>query len=123
MESVENLERAHTSGKVRTAGGVCAVGGAGWLVNGILSLVISQPVGTAFVIAEVFWLVIQSLLLIGVVGLALSGAAPGWFGGISLGIALLGRADFVAAGGHSLIIRDGLGLLPLGGLGTAGGGA
>ena len=119
MESVENLERAHTSGKVRTAGVLCAVGGAGWLANGVLSLVISQPVGTAFVIAEVFWIVIQSLLLIGVGGLALSGAAPGWFGGISLGIALLGRADFVAAEVHSLIIRDDSDLLPLGALVTA----
>jgi hypothetical protein len=27
-------------GKVRTAGVLCAVGGAGWLVNGLLSLVV-----------------------------------------------------------------------------------
>lgn len=119
MESVQELERARTPDKVRTAGVLCAAGGAGWLVNGVLSLVIIQPVGTALVISEVFWIVIQSLLLIGVVGLALSGAAPGWFGGISLGIALLGRADFVAAEVHSLIIGYDSDLLPLGALITA----
>ncbi|MBA4116976.1 MAG: hypothetical protein H0X71_11220 [Rubrobacter sp.] len=119
MESVQELERARTPGKVRTAGVICAVGGAGWLVNGVLSLVIIQPVGPALVISEVFWIVIQSLLLIGVVGLALSGAAPGWFGGISLGLALLGRVDFVVAEVHSLIIGYDSDLLPLGALITA----
>ena len=119
MESVQSLERARTPGTVRTAGVLCAIGGAGWLVNGVLSLVMSQPSGAAFAISEVFWIVIQSLLLIGVVGLALSGAAPGWFGGISLGLALLGRADFVAAEIHSLIIGDDSDLLPLGALITA----
>lgn len=116
MESVQSPEQARM---VWTAGVLCAVGGAGWLVNGVLSLVISQPVGTPFVIAEVFWIVIQSLLLIGVVGLALSGAAPGWFGGISLGLALLGRADFVVAEVHSLIIGYDSDLLALGALITA----
>ncbi len=119
MEGVQGLERTSTSGTVQTAGVLCAIGGAGWLVNGVLSLVISQPSGAAFVTAEVFWIVIQSLLLIGVVGLALSGAAPGWFGGIALGIALLGRLDFVAAEVHSLIIGDDSDLLPLGALITA----
>lgn len=119
MDNVQSLERVRTPGAVRTAGVLCAVGGAGWLVNGLLSLVIYQPVGTAHAITEVFWVVIQSLLLIGVVGLALSGAAPGWFGGISLGIALLGRVDFVAAEIHSLIIGYDSDLLPLGALITA----
>ncbi len=119
MDNVQSLERVRTPGTVRTAGVLCAVGGAGWLVNGLLSLVIYQPVGTAHAITEVFWVVIQSLLLIGVVGLALSGAAPGWFGGISLGIALLGRVDFVAAEVHSLIIGYDSDLLPLGALITA----
>jgi hypothetical protein len=40
MESVQSLERACMPGKVRTAGVLCAVGGAGWLVNGLLSLVV-----------------------------------------------------------------------------------
>ena len=75
-------------------------------------------------IADVFWIGIQSLLLIGVVGLALSGAAPGWFGGIYLGIALLGRVDFVVAEIHALINvltsgDDTSILLPLGPLITA----
>lgn len=89
------------------------------MVTGALSLVIRQPSGAAFVTAEVFWIVIQSLLLIGMVRLALSGAVPGWFGGIALGIALLGRLDFVAAEVHSLIIGDDSDLLALGALITA----
>ena len=120
MESAQSKERASTLDRVRTASVLCAVGGAGWLVNGVLSLVISQPSGAAFVAAQVFWIIIQSLLLIGVVGLALSGAAPGWFGGIALGIALLGRVDFVLAEIHSLVIGDDDSfLLPLGALITA----
>ena len=119
MEGVQDLERARMSDKVWTAGVLCAISGAGWLVNGVLSLVMSQPDGAAFAISEVFWIIIQLLLLIGVVGLALSGAAPGWFGGISLGIALLGRADFVAAEIHSLFIGYDSDLLALGALITA----
>jgi hypothetical protein len=119
MEGVQDLERARMSDKVWTAGVLCAISGAGWLVNGVLSLVMSQPDGAAFAISGVFWIIIQLLLLIGVVGLALSGAAPGWFGGISLGIALLGRADFVAAEVRSLIIGYDSDLLPLGAMITA----
>ncbi len=78
------------------AGLLCAVGGVGWLVNGLAFPVFSRPDGAAFAAAEVAWIAVQSLLLIGVIGLAFSGAAPGWFGGVSPGIALLGRADFVA---------------------------
>jgi hypothetical protein len=82
--------------------------------------VLSQPSGAAFAISEVFWIGIHLLLLIGVVGLALSGVAPGWFGGIALGIALLGRVDFVLAEIHSLSIGDDTSfLLPLGALITA----
>lgn len=110
---------AKRTGLVRTAGLLCAVGGAGWLVNGLAFLVISQPDGAAFVVSEVAWIAVQSLLLIGVVGLALSGVAPGWFGGISLGIALLGRADFVAAEVHSLVSGEESVLLPVGALITA----
>jgi len=120
MESVQTMERASTLGRLRAAGVLCAVGGADWLANGVLSLVISQPSGMGFAISEVFWIAIQSLLLIGVVGLALSGAAPGWFGGIALGIALLGRVVFVLAEIHSLSIGDDTSfLLPLGALITA----
>ncbi len=120
MESVQSTERTGPLSKVRTAGVLCAVGGAGWLVNGVVSLVLSQPSGAAFAISEVLWIVIHVLLLIGVVGLALSGTAPGWFGGIALGIALLGRVDFVLAEIHSLSIGDDTSfLLPLGALITA----
>ena len=120
MERAQSMERTLTLSKVRTAGVLCAVGGAGWLVNGIVSLVLSQPTGAAFAISEVLWIIIQLLLLIGVVGLALSGVAPGWFGGTALGIGLLGRVDFVLAEIHSLIIGDDTSfLLPLGALITA----
>lgn len=101
------------------AGLLCAVGGAGWLVNGLGFLVMSQPDGAAFIVAQVAWIVVQSLLLIGVMGLALSGAAPGWLGGVALGIALLGRVDFVVAEVHSLVIGEESILLPVGALVTA----
>jgi len=98
---------------------LCAIGGAGWLVNGLVFLVMSQPDGAAFVVSQVAWILVQSLLLIGVAGLAFSGAAPGWFGVVALGLALLGRVDFVAAEVHSLIIGEESILLPLGALVTA----
>lgn len=94
MGSEPSMERTRTLGKVRTAGVLCASGGAGWLANGVVALVLSQPSGAAFAISEVLW--------IGVVGLVLSGAAPWWLGGIALGTALLGRADFVLAEIHSV---------------------
>jgi hypothetical protein len=119
MESVQSLEKVHTPGTVQTAGVLCAVGGAGWLVDGVVSSAVIQSGGATFVVWEVSWILVQSLLLIGVAGLAFSGAAPGWFGGISLGLALLGRVDFVAAEIHSLIIGYDSDLLPLGALVTA----
>ncbi|MDQ3286223.1 MAG: hypothetical protein M3P92_11100, partial [Actinomycetota bacterium] len=64
--------------KVRTAGVLCAVGGAGWLANALLGAAISRPNSAAFVITEVLWTIIQVLLLIGVIGLALSGVVSGW---------------------------------------------
>ena len=105
--------------KVRTAGVLCAVGGAGWLANALLAAAISSPNSAAFVITEVLWTIIQLLLLIGVIGLALSGVVSGWFGGIALGLALLGRVDFVLAEIHSLILGEDSFLLPLGALITA----
>ena len=120
MESAQSMERTRMFSNVRTAGVLCAVGGAGWLVNGVVSLVLSQPSGAAFAISEVFWIGIHVLLLIGVVGLALLGVAPGWFGSIAFGIAVLGRVDFVLAEIHSLSIGDDTSfLLPLGALITA----
>ena len=105
--------------KVRTAGVLCAVGGAGWLANALLAAAISGPNSAALVITEVLWTIIQLLLLIGVIGLALSGVVWGWFGGIALGLALLGRVDFVLAEIHSLILKEDSFLLPLGALITA----
>ena len=105
--------------KVRTAGVLCAVGGAGWLANALLAAAISGPNSAALVITEVLWTIIQLLLLIGVIGLALSGVVSGWFGGIALGLALLGRVDFVLAEIHSLILGEDSFLLPLGALITA----
>jgi hypothetical protein len=105
--------------KVRTAGVLCAVGGAGWLANALLGAAISRPNSAAFVITEVLWTIIQVLLLIGVIGLALSGVVSGWSGGIALGLALLGRVDFVLAEIHSLVLGEDSFLLPLGALITA----
>ncbi len=119
MESVQSPGRTRTLGGVRTAGLLCAIGGAGWLVSGLVLSVAGQLDGAGFVVSQVAWILIQSLLLIGVVGLAFSGAAPGWFGGVALGIALLGRVDFVAAEVHSLVIGEDSILLPLGALVTA----
>ena len=107
------------SKEVRTAGILCAVGGAGWLVIGLLAPV-SQPHSVAFALMQVPWIIVQLLLLVGVVGLAFSGVASGWFGGFALSIALLGRVVFVLAEIHSLILRDDSSvLLPLGAVITA----
>ena len=120
MDSVQGARRIRILGGVRAAGVLCAVGGAGWLANALLASAISQPHSVAFTITEVLWIIVQLLLLIGVVGLALSDAASGWFGGIALGLALLGRVDFVLAEIHSLSIGDDTSfLLPLGALITA----
>ena len=42
MNSVQGTTNTLMLGKVRIAGVLCTVGGAGWLVNGVLSSVISQ---------------------------------------------------------------------------------
>ena len=120
MESVQGSPNTPILGKIRIAGVLCTVGGIGWVANASPTDVISPPNNSgAFVITEVLWIVIQLLLLVGVVGLALSGVVSGWFGGIALGLALLGRADFVLAEIHSLILGEESVLLPLGALITA----
>ena len=114
MNNVQGTTSTPTLGKVRTAGALCAVGGAGWLVTGLLSSVISRPHSVAYALMQVPWIIVQVLLLVGVVGLAFSGAASGWLGGIGLGIALLGRVVFVLAEIHSSIIVDESILQPVG---------
>jgi hypothetical protein len=120
MNRVEGPTNIHMLGKIRIAGVLCTLGGVGWVANALLTFVISPPNNSgAFVITEVLWMIIQLVLLVGVVGLALSGVVSGWFGGIALGIALLGRVDFVLAEIHSLILGEESVLLPLGALITA----
>ncbi len=106
-------------GRVRTAGALCAVGGAGWLVTGLLSSAISRPHTVAYALLQVPWIIVQVLLLVGVVGLVFSGAASGWLGTIALGIALLGRVVFVVAEIHASILVDDSILQPLGAVITA----
>jgi hypothetical protein len=119
MNSGQSTRGTRRVGRVRAAGVLFTIGGAGWFVNALLAAAISRPNSAAFVITEVLWTLIQLLLLIGVVGLALSGVASGWFGGIALGLALLGRVDFVLAEIHSLMLGEDSFLLPLGALITA----
>ncbi|MBA2691523.1 MAG: hypothetical protein H0U65_03390 [Rubrobacter sp.] len=119
MESAHSPAGIGASGFVWVAGMLCVIGGVGWAANSLWAAVAGAPEGGAFVIAEVVWVAIQTLLLIGVVGLALSGAAPGWFGVIALGVALLGRVDFLVAEMHSLAIGEESFLLPIGAVITA----
>ena len=121
MNSVQGTTNTPMLGRVRTAAALCAVGGAGWLVTGLLSSAVSRPHSVAYALMQVPWIIVQLLLLVGVVGLAFSGVASGWFGGFALGIALLGRVVFVLAEIHSLILRDDSSvLLPLGAVITVG---
>lgn len=109
---------------VRLAGACCLLGGVLWVaVAGVSALlgVASAADGAAFWAVESAWLVLQVLLLVGVVGLALSGAAGrGRFAMFALGLALLGRTVFVLAEAHCLAIgSDQSPLLPLGAIVTA----
>jgi hypothetical protein len=71
---LSGMEHSRMLGKVRTAGALCAVGEAGWLVTGLLSSAISRPHSVAYALMQVPWIIVQLLLLVGVVGLAFSGA-------------------------------------------------
>ncbi len=121
MDNVQSSGMGHNRmlGKVRTAGALCAVGGAGWLVTGVLASAIGRPHTVAYALLQVPWIIVQLLLLLGVVGLVFSGAVSGWLGGIALGIALLGRVVFVLAEIHSSILVDDSILQPVGAVITA----
>jgi len=120
MDNVQSgVGHNQTLGKVRTAGALCAAGGAGWVVTGVLASAIGRPHTVAYALLQVPWIIVELLLLVGVVGLAFSGAASGWLGGIGLGITLLGRVVFVLAEIHSSILVDDSVLQPVGAVITA----
>ncbi len=120
MDNVQSgVGHNRTPGKVRTAGALCAAGGAGWVVTGVLASAIGRPHTVAYALLQVPWIIVELLLLVGVVGLAFSGAASGWLGRIGLGITLLGRVVFVLAEIHSSILVDDSVLQPVGAVITA----
>jgi hypothetical protein len=85
--------------RVRQAGIACAVGGKLWVIALMAAALFNNAIHdstTAYRVWEGLLVVVQALLLIGVVGLAGSGAAgDSWVGRIGLGIALIGRASFL----------------------------
>lgn len=97
--------------QVKQAGTLYVVGGAIWFLfivgSELLGFPFSQPHTTTFSIAEVIFIVVQTLLLIGFFGIWQSGGVGrGTFGKLSFGLAALGHAIFVLVGIHSLIIGD-----------------
>lgn len=119
MESARSSGGVWTLGGIRTAGLLCAIGGAGWLASGLVLSAAGPLDGTAFAVSQAIWFLVQILLLVGVLGLAFSGAASGWFGAVALGVALLGRVGFVVAEVHSLAVGEESILLPIGAMVTA----
>jgi len=85
--------------RIRLAGIACAVGGALWVITLMTAVVARQAVyGSvrSYRVWDGLLIVVQALLLVGVAGLAVSGAAgTGWLGRVGLGIALLGRTSFL----------------------------
>lgn len=75
--SVQGTTNTLMLAKVRIAGILCAVGGAGWLVTGLLSSAISQPHSVAYALMQVPWIIVQVLLLVGALGLAFLGWGVG----------------------------------------------
>jgi hypothetical protein len=89
------------------------------VLTGVLASAIGRPHTVAYALLQVPWIIVELLLLVGVVGLAFSGAASGWLSGIGLGIALLGRVVLVLAEIHSSILVDDSILQPVGAVITA----
>jgi hypothetical protein len=109
--------------RIRMAGVACAVGGALWVITLIPGVVAPQAVYGSVTSYRVWvgpLIVVQALLLVGVAGLALSGAAgTGWLGRVGLGIALLGRTSFLIGELWDFVQgRDVELLVPLGALTT-----
>lgn len=112
------------SSSTRWPGIACALGGVIWCLTLLLDPVSGGAVRDTearFRTWEAVILIAQVLLLIGVVGLAVSGAiSDSWLGKTGLGLALIGRVVFILAEIHSIIrADDDTPLLPLGALLTA----
>lgn len=113
----------HTQ-RVKRAGTLYAAGGAIWFLTIMGSQLVgfpwSEPHTTAFSIAEVIFIVVQTLLLIGFFGIWWSGGVgQGTFGKIAFGLAALGHLLFVLVEIHSLIIGELTPLFPLAPLSSA----
>ena len=85
--------------RIRLAGIACAAGGALWVLVLGAAVLAPQAVNgsaTSYHVWEAILILVQALLLIGVAGLARSGAAgDGWLGRIGLGTVLVGRTSFL----------------------------
>ena len=106
--------------RIRLTGMICLVGGILWVIT--LALLPEVTVGSpSYIVVETALVAAQVMLLIGVLGLAWSGAAgTGWFAKIALAIALLGRLAFVVAEVQAFASgTDDTPLLPVGALLTA----
>ena len=108
-------------GRVRLSGVACAFGGALWVVALLAGVFAHDAIygdAASYRAWEGLLIVTQALLLVGVLGLAGSGAAgDGWLGRLGLGIAILGRVAFVIGECRSLIQgRDDEVFVPLGAL-------
>ncbi|MDQ6906336.1 MAG: hypothetical protein M3176_05845 [Chloroflexota bacterium] len=109
--------------RIRIAAIACTIGGVLWVLNVLLGVVANQQVHRSAAIFrawEAVFILLQVLLLIGVVGLAWSGATgDGRLGRIGLGIALVGRFAFVLGETHSFVRgSDDSPLMPVGALAT-----
>jgi hypothetical protein len=91
------LTTTWTPARLRSAGVATLFGGLGWLVAGTVASTADLGDRTLFSANEVVWIVADSLLLLGLLGFARSGAAAGRLGLAGVGGAVLGRLVFVAA--------------------------
>ena len=97
--------------QVKRAGTLYAIGGAIWFLfivgSDLVGFLRSESHTTAFSFAEVIFIVVQTLLLIGFFGIWQSGyVGSGTFGKLSFGLVALGHAIFGMVEIHSLIIGE-----------------